>query len=77
MMCLRQKQADDEIYGDQPLDFLVSTLDKEVPLSLVNSAEISGKNTSKLLSILNGFYDSKCLTLPQTHSYICMTPMIR
>ena len=43
------KQADSEIHEDQLLNFLVNSLDQEVPLSLANNAEITAEDIYEVL----------------------------
>ena len=48
-MCLRPRQADGEIHEDQPLNFVVNTLDEEVDLGLADNAEIEAEDIYEVL----------------------------
>ena len=50
-MCLRPRQADGEIHGDQLLNFVVNTLDEEVDLGLADNAEIEAEDIYEDLGI--------------------------
>jgi len=48
-VCLRPRQADGEIHEDQPLNFVVNTLDEEVDLGLADNAEIEAEDIYEVL----------------------------